>query len=260
VNIAILNYGEPWQVLVSTSLVQGLRKKYPNSDIYFFCSQDSYPILQYNSKIHVISGYTQNISNSFDLAINMTPSIESSSFMSELDAKTKLGFYEFNGNVVSANKDAEEYLDIMSNRKITEKNILQVFYKLCGLTWRGEGYDLTYFPKNRTNKNKTGIAISHDDLRHFVKNNLKLQMSEIYSVPIRKNIFKKIDEINRCMYIITDDLFILHSAIALRKNVEFLDTQGITTRIEFFGKGNYYRITDGEWSFQNQKDRTEKSS
>lgn len=259
-NIAVLNYGEPWHVLVSTSLIRGLKRKYPDSSIYFFSSQDSYPVLQYNSKIHAISGYTHDIDVPFDFAINMTPSVEASSFMSELNASSKFGFMEMGGSVSPINKDAEEYFAIMHKGVHSDKNILQVFYKLCGLVWKGEGYDLTYYPKNRTNKNRTGIAISHDALRQFVKNNLRLQMSETCSVPIRKNIFKRMDEINRCMYIITDDLFILHSSIALRKNVEFLDTTGLTARIEFFGKGNYYRIADGEWSLQIQKDRTEESS
>lgn len=259
-NIAVLNYGEPWHVLVSTSLIRGLKRKYPDSDIYFFSSQDSYPVLQYNSKIHAVSGYVYDINVTFDFAINMTPSVEASNFMLEFNTKNKFGFIENGGNVLPINKDAEEYFSIMHNGVRSDKNILQVFYKICGLVWRGEGYDFAYYPKNRTNAKKTGIAISNNALRQFVKNNLKLQMSEMHSVPIRNNIFKKIDEINRCKYIITDDLFILHSSIALRKNIEFLDTIGLTTKIEFFGKGNYYRILDGEWSFQNKKDRTEESS
>lgn len=258
-NIAVLNYGDPWHVLVSTSLIRGLKRKYPDSNIYVYTSEGSYPVIQYNTKIHAISGYTHNIDVSFDFAINMTPSIEASSFMSELNAKSKVGFIEIAGNVCPVNKEAEEYFAIMYNGENSNRNILQVFYKLCGLIWKGEGYDLSYYPKNKTNKYRTGIAISHDVLRQFVKNNLRLKMSETCSVPIRKNILKRMDEINRCMYVITDDLFILHSSIALRKNVQFLDTTGLSTRIEFFGKGNYYRIAYDEWLLQIQKNRTEEN-
>lgn len=258
-NIAVLNYGEPWLVLASTSLIRGLLNKFPNSKIHFFVTQDSFPVVQYNQKIQAISGYAYDVSNSFDFAINMTPTIEASDFMTEIEAKTKLGFLEKNGDVFSVNKDADEYLAIMHEGQSTDRHLLQVLYRLVGLTWKGEGYDLAYYPKNRTNKSRTGIAISHDALRQFVKNNLKLQMSEIYNVPIRRNVLKKMDEINRCMNIITDDLFIMHASIALRKNVEFLDTKGLTTRIEFFSKGNYYRILDGDWQFQTQKNGTQES-
>lgn len=255
--IAVLNFGEPWLVLASTSLIRGLMKKFPEANISFFVSQESLPVIQFNRKVVPISGYTHNKDVVFDLAVNMTPTVEASDFMAEIDAKTQTGFLERNGDILPINKDAEEYFSIMHEGQSSDRHLLQVLYKLVGLTWRGEGYDLAYYPKNKTNKHRSGIAISHDALRQFVKNNLKLEMSEIYSVPIRKNLLKKMDEINRCMNIITDDLFILHASIALRKNVEFLDTSGLTTRIEFFGRGNYYRISDGDWQSQLQKDGTQ---
>jgi len=259
-NIAVLNFGEPWLVLASTSLIRGLLKKFPEANISFFVSQDSLPIVQFNRKVTPISGYAYNKNVNFDFAVNMTPTVEASDFMAEIGAKDQTGFLEKNGDIFSINKDAEEYFSIMHKGQSSERHLLQVLYKLVGLTWRGEGYDLAYYPKNKTNKYRTGIAITHDSLRQFVKNNLKLEMSELHSVPIRKNLLKKMDEINRCMNVITDDLFILHASIALRKNVEFLDTSGLSTRVEFFGRGNYYRITDGDWQNQMQKNGTQECS
>jgi hypothetical protein len=118
---------------------------------------------------------------------------------------------------------------------------------MCNLTWRGEGYDLSYYPKNRNKDFKTGIAIKEINLRQYVKNNLKLKLSEMCTIPMRENILKKIDEINRCSNIVTDDLFVVHAGIALRKNVEFLDINGLSPKFEFFGRGNCYRIVNNEW-------------
>jgi hypothetical protein len=258
--IALLNFGNPWHVLASTSLIRGLRRKYPESEITFFVTQEAFPVIQYNNKIEPISGYVQNSEHPFDLAVNMTPTIEACNFMSDLVASTKMGFTEKIGTVSSINEDSDEYFSVIHKGEKSERHLLQVLYRLCGLTWKGEGYDLAYFPKNKTNKNRTGIAISHDALRQFIKNNLRLQITEPWAVPMKQNIFRRMDEINRCMYIITDDLFTLHASIALRKNVEFLDTLGLTTRIEFFGRGNYYRIFDGEWRFQMQKDGTQEDT
>lgn len=245
--IAILNFEQPWHVLSSTSLIRGYRNKYPNASISFFVDNESFSLLQYNKKISSFCGYTSNLQDSYDLAVNMSPSISACNFMLDFTATEKLGFIEKNGSISSLNKDAEEYLSICNKEQKSDKHALQVLYRLCGLTWRGEGYDLSYFPKNKTNKRKTGIAISNNALRQFVKNNLQLQMTEMYPVPMKQNLLRRIDEINRYLYIITDDLFTLHASVALRKNVEFLDTIGINTRIEFFGQGNYYRIYDGEW-------------
>ena len=63
-------------------------------------------------------------------------------------------------------------------------------------------------------------------------------------VRIRKRILKSIDEVNRCKTIITDDMFIVHAALALRKKVHFLDINNLNMNIEFFGQGQHYHIGD----------------
>jgi len=257
--IAILNFEQPWHVLASTSLIRGLKHAYPSASISFFVSQESFPIIQFNKSVEAISGYISPNIEKFDLAINMSPSLEACNFMTEIPSVDKKGFTEKLGSVTSLNADADEYFSIMHNGNKSERHALQVIFRLCGMTWKGEGYDLAYFPKNKTNRKKTGIAISHDPLRTFVKNNLKLEMTDIWHVPMKKNLFKRMDEINRCMYILTDDLFTLHASIALRKNVEFLDVIGLNTRLEFFGRGNYYRISDGDWRVQMEKDGVEEN-
>jgi hypothetical protein len=257
--IAILNFEQPWHVLASTSLIRGLRNAHPSASISFFVAEESFPLIQFNKNVEAVSGYICPTDKSYDLAINMSPSVEACSFMTELRSSDKRGFFEKIGAVSAINNDADEYFSIMHNGDKSERHALQVIFRLCGMTWKGEGYDLAYFPKNKTHKRKTGIAISHDPLRTFIKNNLKLQMTEIWHVPMKKNLFKRMDEINRCMYILTDDLFTLHASIALRKNVEFLDVIGLNTRLEFFGRGNYYRISDGDWRVQMEKDRVEES-
>lgn len=255
--IAILNFEQPWHVLVSTSLIKGLIRSYKDSTIDLFIDHESLPIVQYNTKVNVFSGYIQNVDQSFDLAINMTPKIDACNFLANLPATSKKGFIEKNGDIKFIDKNAEEYYSILYQKDKSEKHIFQIIYKLCGLTWKGEGYDLAYFPKNKTSKRKTGVAIAHEGLRQFIRENLSLQMTEMCHVPMKKDLFKRMDEINRCMYILTDDLFTVHASIALRKNVEFLDIDGLNTKLEFFGKGNHYRISDGIWRFQMEKDRSE---
>jgi hypothetical protein len=258
-NVAILNYQEPWHVLASTSLIKRFSKNNISNAVFFIASE-SIPIIQYNSKVKLICGYTLNSDEHFDLAINFSPTTESCHFMSEIKANRKIGFIEKNGSVGFSNKDVETYFEIMHGDTKTSKNIFQVLYKFCGESWRGEGYDLAYFPKNKTNKRKTGIAISNDGLRMFIKNNLLLRMTEQYHIPMKKNLYKRMDEINRCMYVLTDDLFTLHASIALRKNVEFLDINGLNTKIEFFGKGNYYEISDDKWRIQFEKNKRKETA
>jgi len=257
--IALLNFQEPWHVLASTSLIRGLLAN-KESTMTLFVAHESFPVVQYNNRVEVVSGYTWSSGQKFDLAINMSPSIEACNFMSEIVSQQKKGFVEKTGLPSPVDRDAEEYFSIMHGNEKSDRHLLQVLFRLCGRTWKGEGYDLSYFPKNKTSKRKTGIAISNDALRQFIKNNLTLQMTEPCHVPMKKDLFKRMDEINRCMYILTDDLFTLHASIALRKNVEYLDVFGLNTRVEFFGKGNYYGISNGEWKLQREKIRSQESS
>jgi hypothetical protein len=158
--------------------------------------------------------------------------------------KRIIGFREKNNLLYPTNQNVDLFYDILTGNKRSDKNILQLLYKFAEITWRGEGYSLNYFPRNKNNKQKTGVAVSNDLLKTFIIKNLHLQLSELHSVPLKEDIFKKIDEINRCQNIITDDLFILHAAIAYRKNVQFLDFYNLCYNIEFFGSGKHYKFAD----------------
>jgi hypothetical protein len=251
-NIAIVNKDKPWLVLASTSLIKGLQKKFPDASITFFIEPESLPVLLFNKKVQtMIELFSEQ---QFDLVINMTPTAESSVFSSSICSGNLVGFMEKPGGVSCTTVGAEEYYKVLFENNKTERHLLQVLYRLCDMTWKGEGYDLSYYPKNRAKKNSIGVGISSGGLREFVRNNLGRTMDNVYLIPDRKNLFKKMDEINRHMYVVTDDLFTLHSSIALRKDVEFLDTAGLPYRMEFFGRGNYYGIFYAEWKSQMQKD------
>lgn len=245
-NIAVINHEEPWNLLACTSLIRGLAKTYKDCSVTFFVQPECLPILSFSKKVSV-SVEEFGYENNFDLAINLTPDIHCSTFSSALSSNV-IGFVEEHGSVGFSSKEVEDYYGVVYGNRKTEKHFLQILFKFCGMTWRGEGYDLSYYPKNRTKKNSIGLSISNEGLRGFVNNNLQISGSSVSTVPNRKSLLKKMDEINRYMYIITDDLFVLHASIALRKEVEFLDTTGLPYKIEFFSKGNHYGISNVAWS------------
>lgn len=248
-NIAIINHEDPWMVLASTSLITRIKKDYPKSNIYFFSNQESVPFLLFNNQVTVSNGYVCDFDCEFDYAFNLSPKIESCNLLLNLKAKVKMGFTENLGKIDFANKEAEYFYRVLNKEKKTDKNIFQLMYKACGMTWKGEGYNLCYYPRNKTNKNITGVITEKEDLKNFLISNLSLKESKLCSMPFRSNILKKIDEVNRCMNVVTDDLFILHASIALRKNVQFLDLDGLCFNTEFFGRGSYYRVLDAYSKF-----------
>lgn len=240
--ILICHFGEQWESLAATSLLKGLYNNFGKIDIYWATSHSNAILYKYNKKVNAVFTDYEPIKFEFDKVINLTPTTLSCKYASSINAKERSGFFERDGSIFATNTEIENIFKMLNYKNHTSKNIFQILFKIANMTWRGESYDLCYFPKTRTKKNKTGIAIHNPDLRKFVKENLKLRLSEVWHVPIKQDILKRIDEINRCKNIVTDDLFILHASIALRKYVEFLDIEGIPSMIEFFGHGKYYRL------------------
>ena len=87
-----------------------------------------------------------------------------------------------------------------------------------------------------------GIAIANANLRNFVNDRLDLKASKLWIIPYKKNIVRRMDEINRCKRVITDDLFTSQIAIALKKFVYFLQIVPLAFNIEMFGSGKVYPV------------------
>ena len=57
--------------------------------------------------------------------------------------------------------------------------------------------------------------------------------------------FRKMDELNKCGKIITDDFATLNASLFLRKESHFLKAVPHNMKIEMFGSGNIYNIPRG---------------
>lgn len=240
----ILQYGEPWISVASTALIKAMHNHHPRLTLDWASDSESYCLFQHNSRIRDLMAGHGPFHNRYDIAINLTPTDEACDTLAAIDAEKKLGFVKNGNSIGCLNSEAEEGLCVLKEGASSERHILQILFRIAGLRWRGEGYDLAYYPKNKMKKGKTGIAIEDEDLRKYVKENLDLKKSELWHVPLKQNLLKRIDEINRCKYIVTDDLFTVQAAIAMRKHVEFLDSKGLNIKMEFFGNGNHIRLNN----------------
>lgn len=244
--IAVLNYEEPYFVLASTSLIKGLQKM-QNSDVTFFVKDESLPLVKYNKNIKCISGFVSE-QNDYDVLINYSVSAAALDFANNLKSQIKLGFIEKHGYLAFADKNAEELYNILHNRKKSQQSLIKTIYKVANIKWHGEGYCLSYFPRKKMIRTNTGVFVTNEHLREYLRNNLFLTRSHTQFMTNKKDLLKRIDEINSCMNIITDDLFVLHASIALRKYVQFLDRYDTNYQIEFFGNGNHNRVPDVYWT------------
>ena len=245
-DVAIIQLGEPWQTLVSTSLIKGIKRVFGSCNLHWTTTQEGYPLLQHNPSIARVSSDIRDHVGPYDFIINLTPNLDVCKHLSGVRTNARFGYiYDENANGIKfANQDARDWNDLLCGNDLIEsgKTVLQRMFRVAGMTWRGEGYDLAYYPRNKVKKGKVGIAIADGDLRVFVKRNLELSFNDLWHIPMRKNLLKRIDEINICKNIVTDDLFTLHAGISLRKNVQFLDRKNLKINFEFFGRGQHHRI------------------
>ena len=235
--ILITNFGTVSDNVASTSILKRLKRRMEKTDITWCVkTKDDKNIFKYNKSINKIISLKEliNLDETFDLLINLNPFLPH-----KICNKTKivntLGF-GFNEEVDSF----ESIVNGMMPRD--DMNVFQMYYALAGMTWKGEGYDIGYNPRSRSKKNRAGIAVANANLRNYLTDELELDSMRLWHIPYKKNIFKKMDEINKCAKIITDDILTLHLALALRKYVYFLKTSPTNTKIEFFGKGEFYEV------------------
>lgn len=234
--VAIIHMGNPIQILPSTSVLRRIREKYPSLKITWVSKKEYAYLLKHNKKINKSISLEDFISapKEYDLVANLYPIFP---FTKDCQCKCKnlMGFY-FDGNIDTL---GDILLDEKQNTNI---NIYQLYYKILGMEWRGEGCQLSYFPKSKSKKGRIGVSVANANLRNYILDNLGVDDTKIYYVPYRKNIFKRMDEINKCEKIVTDDFITMYLASYLRKYVYFLETFPSSTKLEFFGKGEIHKV------------------
>jgi len=235
-NILLLHTGTPCECFIATSLIKALHKKYNPTISLLIESKESISIFNHNpfiKKIYTLNSPGDISSHYYDKIINLSPNIEPQ-FLLEIKGEESLGF--------GYDPKSKYFYDILYGDISSTKSIFQIYFRIAGLRWKGEGYSLGYKPKSKNKPKTSGVAIANANLRNFIINKLNLDQSKLWNIPYKVNLFRKIDEINRCPHIITDDFFTLNIALYLRKNVYFLKTIPINTRIELFGKGKVFEV------------------
>jgi len=241
IQIALLHLGYMAQILPSISLAKYLRKeteKYGlKSEITFVLSDHKYCYInKYNKDIYETIPIEKfvNSDKKYHAVIDLFPIFPQ-------NEKIKLKIHDFMPKYFSHvfENISEETCKSIDTSKM---NIFQFYCLMAGLTWKGKGYDIRYFPKNKTKKGRIGISVSNANLRNYVLDSLEMDSQKIWYVPYKKNIFKKMDEINRCEKIVTDDLTTFHLSMSLRKYVYFLETTPLKFKLEMFGNGQIHKV------------------
>jgi heptosyltransferase-2 len=151
--ILIVNLEAMGNVLVTTTLLPALKRKYPKSTIRWITLKNAAPLLAGNPFVEKV--YTWDPENwlilqamRFDVAINVDKSVRAGAFMKALDAKTKLGYgIDAHGVIVPLNPEAQyNYrlgLDDQLKFRVNQKPNPQLLAEAVGLRYKRDEYVLT---------------------------------------------------------------------------------------------------------------------
>lgn len=225
--IVILQHGFDRDVFPLLSLVIGLDKMYPNSHIIWAGEPNFYELVKYNKRIHQFVDITQEFDMKTleavfecDICVNVSFTPVAKQFASKVQAVKTFGF-DKNGPI---SRQANFFEGVLTGHIATKKTLLQIYYDLANLRWKGEGYGLSYYPRNKQIE-KCGIFAEKSHLND----------EEGTKICLPNKVLGQLDLINKFASIVTDDLYVAHASIALRKYCTFISE--LPYQMEFFGKG-----------------------
>lgn len=204
--IILIHDGTDHESLLLTSLVIGLKKKFVDSKIVWAGRPDCFQLVKYNKRIRkIVDLKDKNKPHVCDICINPYTTESALNFVDSCETNKVLGFSK-HGPV---DHNAEFFNNVLYGDLRTNKTILDLYYGLADMQWQGEGYGLSYYPRNKQIK---------DHGCYFINNHDPVT---IPNIPLPSKIFAKLDAINEYKSIHTDDLFVLHAGLALRKDMVF---------------------------------------
>ncbi len=148
--ILIINLDAMGNVLVTTSILPALKRKYPQSTIFWITLKNAAPLLQNNALLDRV--YLWEPENwmilqqmKFDLVLNVDKSRRSCAFAMSLNAERKMGFgLNGNGAIVPLNPEAmENYrlgLDDHLKFRVNQKTVPQIQCEQFALEYARDPY------------------------------------------------------------------------------------------------------------------------
>jgi len=241
-NISIIVPDINWCYIYYSSLVQGFRKVYKDVNFNIYFHDNKYNFLYDKENDLKITNNIEDINNSrSDLVVNLSYSVIGIDY--NFYSNKTIGFIGEGDKTCCTSRSCIDLFNHIYIRKKNEKNIYELLFDIVGIDWCGEKPFISYKSKSKTKHNTTGISVKNEDIRHYIKSNLKLDLTKRWHVPIRQNPQKFVDEISKCSMLITDDIFASFVGISERKYTYYLDYEKESLNMIFFGKGKRQYIS-----------------
>ncbi len=171
--ILIVNLEAMGHVLVTTSLLPAIKRKFPESHVSWITLGNAAHLLDHNSYLDAVyvwnpESWLRLQAMKFDVVMNVDKSEHACAFTMGLRAKEKLGFgMNGDGVIIPLNKEAEYLyrlgLDDRLKFRINEKSLPQILHETFKLKFQRDEYVLNLSPEElefcESYKREVGIEI-----------------------------------------------------------------------------------------------------
>jgi ADP-heptose:LPS heptosyltransferase len=147
--ILIINLDAMGDVLMTTAQLPAIKKKYPESTIYWITLRNAVGLLENNNYLDRVMSYDAESlsiiqSLSFDYVMNVDKSLRSCALAMQTNSKNKLGFgINDNGKIIPLNKGTEYNYQLGLNDNLKFK-----INQKTGQEYLAETFDLDYIRNN----------------------------------------------------------------------------------------------------------------
>ncbi|MBI3194871.1 MAG: glycosyltransferase family 9 protein [Ignavibacteriae bacterium] len=178
--ILIINLEAMGNVLVTTSLLPAIKRKYKQSTVYWITLKNAYRLLDNNPYIDKAfvwepESWLKLQAMEFDVVMNIDKSVQAGAFIMSLNATKKLGYgLNKNGIIIPLNKEAEyNYrlgLDDELKFRINQKPNTQLLTEAMGLKWKRDEYVLNLTEEEMAYCSFYKQKILRDDIESRIAN------------------------------------------------------------------------------------------
>ncbi|MCH7568283.1 MAG: glycosyltransferase family 9 protein [Nanoarchaeota archaeon] len=120
--ILIIKLGAKGDVVRTLSILPALKKKYPESEIYWLTKQNITDLLQNHPLISKVLAIPFHTTEKFDILYNFDIEEEATKLAKEIKADEKYGFYSDSGYPTAFNLNAEYYLNTLFDDDLKKTN------------------------------------------------------------------------------------------------------------------------------------------
>lgn len=120
--IAIIKLGALGDVVRTLSILPALKKKYPDSEVYWITKPESLELFEGNPYVKKVYSVPCEINEKFDILYNFDIEEEATELAKTIHADKKYGFYSDSGYPAAYNTGAEYYLNSLFDDELKREN------------------------------------------------------------------------------------------------------------------------------------------